>query len=56
MSVKRCNIEGVMDALFREFLSQPGERQYCSELLRSIAKGKFTLIISWQNIYSYLKY
>ncbi|KAL7647497.1 UNVERIFIED_CONTAM: hypothetical protein RMT77_001097 [Armadillidium vulgare] len=40
MSVKRCNIEGVMDALFREFLSQPGERQYCSELLRSIAKGE----------------
>lgn len=39
MSVERCNIEGVMDALFREFLSQPGERQQCSELLHSIAKG-----------------
>ncbi|XP_063608952.1 mucin-2-like [Penaeus indicus] len=40
MSLKICNLQGVTDALFREFLSQPGERQWCSEILRSITKGE----------------
>ncbi|XP_042237314.1 early nodulin-like protein 2, partial [Homarus americanus] len=40
MTLKVCNLQGVTDALFREFLSQPGERQWCSEILHSIAKGE----------------
>lgn len=33
-------MQGMTDALFREFLSQPGERQWCSEILRSIVRGE----------------
>lgn len=40
MNVKTCNLQGVTDTLFREFMSQPGERQWCSELLLSIIRGE----------------
>ncbi|XP_045130898.1 uncharacterized protein DKFZp434B061-like [Portunus trituberculatus] len=40
MTLKVCNLQGVTDALFREFMSQPGERQWCSEILHSITKGE----------------
>ena len=40
--LKISNKEGVLDSLFQEFLSQPGERQYCSELLLSVSKGKLS--------------
>ncbi|KAK4292644.1 hypothetical protein Pmani_034599 [Petrolisthes manimaculis] len=40
MTLKLCNLQGVTDALFREFMSQPGERQWCSEILHSITKGE----------------
>ena len=38
-TVQVCNLQGVTDALFREFIYQPGERQFCSQLLKAIKTG-----------------
>ncbi|KAF2368796.1 hypothetical protein FHG87_000449 [Trinorchestia longiramus] len=40
VQVQVFNLEGVMEAFFREFISQPGERQHFSQLLHSIRKGE----------------
>ncbi|KAK7086377.1 hypothetical protein SK128_014733 [Halocaridina rubra] len=40
MTLKVCNMQGLTDALFREFISQPGERQWCSEILHAIIRGE----------------